>query len=91
MDVRYLQEGGQMAPEQAPAGGDPMQQLVSMAQQALQNNDPNMAMQVCQMIMDLASGGQAAPGGGQEPAPEEEAPAGEPVYRRGGRLVRRDY
>ena len=45
-------------------------------------------MQVCQMLLELAGGG--AQGGA--PGPEAAAPApaeGEPVYRRGGRLVRR--
>ena len=45
-------------------------------------------MQVCQMLLELVGGG--APG--VAPGPEAAAPApaeGEPVYRRGGRLVRR--
>jgi hypothetical protein len=44
-------------------------------------------MQVCQMLIQALGGGAA-----QEPAPQETAPApaeGEPVYRRGGRLIRR--
>ncbi|MEE0820880.1 hypothetical protein [Catenibacterium sp.] len=47
-----------------------------------------MAMQVCQMLIEALGGG----GSPQEAAPQEAAPApaeGEPVYRRGGRLVRR--
>lgn len=66
---------------------DPMQQLVEMAIQAVQSNDPNMAMQVCQYLVQLAQGGaeeQAAPAE-EEPTAEE----GEPVYARGGVLVGR--
>lgn len=65
----------------APAGGeDPMQQLLMACQQALQTQDCNLAMQVCQAFLQLA-------GGGQEAAPA--APEGQaPVYRKGGKLSR---
>lgn len=82
-----FQEGGEMPAEGAPVegapapekqGGDPMQMLLEGAAQALQNQDCNLAMQVCDALMQLAQGG-----GGEQPAPAEE-----PVYKRGGRLVR---
>ena len=89
---RKFQEGGAMpagAAPQGPEGGqDPMAMLMQGAEQALQAQDCEIAMQVCQMLLELAGGG-AAPA---EAAPAEAAPApaeGEPVYRRGGRLVRR--
>lgn len=89
---RKYQEGGAMpagAPAAAPQGGeDPMAMLMQGAEQAVQGQDCEIAMQVCQMLLELA-GAQAAPA---EAAPAEAAPApaeGEPVYRRGGRLVRR--
>jgi hypothetical protein len=73
----------------APQGGeDPMAMLLQGAQQAVQSQDCEVAMQVCQMLMELAGGGGAP----AEAAPAEAAPApaeGEPVYRRGGRLLRR--
>jgi hypothetical protein len=77
-----FQEGG-------PVGGgeDPMAQLMQGAQQAVQGQDCQIAMQVCQMLLQLGGGG-----GAPEQAPEEqggEPQQGEPVYRRGGRLVRR--
>lgn len=87
-----FQAGGPMpagAPAQAPQGGeDPTAMLLQAAQQAVQGQDCQMAMQVCQMVIEALGGG----GGPQEAAPQEAAPApaeGEPVYRRGGRLVRR--
>lgn len=89
---RKYQEGGPMPAPAAPAGPqggeDPMMILMQGAQQALQAQDCNVAMQVCQMLLELA-GGAGAPA---EAAPAEAAPApaeGEPVYRRGGRLLRR--
>ena len=88
--VNYFQAGGPMpAGAQAPQGGeDPTAMLLQGAQQAVQGQDCEMAMQVCQMLIEALGGG----GSPQEAAPQEAAPApaeGEPVYRRGGRLVRR--
>lgn len=102
-NVRKFQEGGAMAPEEAGApmpeeaaapeagapagGGDPMQmlmQLAQMAMQALQSQDANMAMQVCEGLVQFI---QMVQGGGEAGAAPEEQ--GEPVYRRGGTLVRR--
>ena len=89
-----FQEGGPMpaeaaapvpeaapAPEQAPEqGGDPLEQIVMAAAQAVQTQDAQLALQVCQALVQLA-------GGGGEPAPA--APEGQaPVYKKGGRLVR---
>lgn len=88
-NAKFLQEGGPM-PQGGPApeqGQDPMAMLMQGAQQALQAQDCEVAMQVCQMLLELAGGG--AP---QEAAPAEAAPVpaeGEPVYRRGGKLSRR--
>lgn len=83
-----FQAGGPM-PAGAPQGGeDPTAMLLQGAQQAVQGQDCEMAMQVCQMLIEALGGG----GSPQEAAPQEAAPApaeGEPVYRRGGRLVRR--
>lgn len=86
---RKFQMGGPM-PEGADAPAqqgteDPTAMLLDAAQQALQGQDCQMAMQVCQMLVE-ALGQQGGPQGG---APEEEAPQGQPVYRMGGRLLRR--
>ena len=83
--VPFMQEGGaieeqpvEQAPE-APAegGGDPTQELLMACQQALETQDCQLAMQVCQMLMQMAGGG----------APEVEQT--QPVYKRGGILVKR--
>lgn len=91
LGTRKFQEGGAMptgAPAQTPQGGeDPMAMLLQGAQQAVESQDCNIAMQVCQMFLEMAGGGSQA-----APAPQEAAPApaeGEPVYRRGGKLLRR--
>lgn len=91
MRIKYLQEGGPVeapveegAPmEGAPApeqgGEDPMMQILQVAQQALQEQNCEAAMAVCQALLQLAQGGGAP----------QEAPAEEPTYaRRGARLVR---
>ena len=80
MDIKFrkFQEGGEMAPQPAQAGGDPTEQLIQLAMQALQNQDCNAAMQVCDILVQML----------QQQAPQE-APQGEPVYRKGGILAKR--
>jgi hypothetical protein len=56
--------------------------MVQTAMQAVQNQDCEAAMAVCQQLLQLIQQGQ---GGG---APQE-APQGEPVYRKGGKLIGR--
>ena len=76
------------APAPAPQGGeDPTAMLMQGAQQAVQNQDCQIAIQVCQMVLEMLGGGGAP---AEEGGPEAGgAPQSEPVYRRGGRLVRR--
>ena len=75
--------GGMPAGEapMGPEGGqDPIVQLVEMAMQALQAQDPQMAMAVCDGLVQLvqgAGGGAPAPGG----APEEPV-----MMRKGGKM-----
>ena len=86
---RKFQDGGQMAqPEAAPMpaeapqqGGDPMQMLVEAAMAAVQNQDPNMAMEVCMMLLELVG---AVPG--QAPVGE---PVQSPIFRKGGKMKRK--
>jgi hypothetical protein len=67
-------EAGAMGAEGA-AGGDPIMELVQMAAEALQAQDPNMAMAVCEGLIALVQGGAPAPGG-EEPV----------MMRRGGKM-----
>lgn len=86
--IKFLQEGG-VTPEAAPAeevpaapeqGGDPMEQILQAAAQAVQTQDAQLALQVCQALVEMAGGGaQEAP-----TAPEGQAP----VYKKGGKLSR---
>lgn len=97
--VRKFQMGGDMAPaeeqepvegqapaEEAPAEqggqGDPLMQVAQLAAQALQSQDCNAAMQVCQIFLEMIQQAQGQQQGGG-------APQGEPVFRRGGVLVKR--
>ena len=69
------------APAAEPAGNqDPIQMLAEMAMQALQGQDCQMAMQVCEGFVALIQ--QAM--GGQPPVGQ--APEGEPVFKKGGKL-----
>lgn len=90
--VKKLQQGGPVGepipaeaapmPAEAPQqGGDPMQMLVEAAMAAVQNQDPNMAMEVCMMLLELAG---VAPG--QAPVGAEQ---GQPVFRKGGKMKRK--
>ena len=75
--------GGAPVDETAPNQGaeqDPIMVLAQMSAQAIQSQDCQMAMQVCQAFLEIV---QQMQGG----APEE--PQGEPVFRKGGTLVRR--
>ena len=90
---RKFQVGGEMpAPEEtAPAEGapveetapaeqggqDPLMQLAQVFAQGLQNQDCEMLAQGAQMFLELM---QSAQGGAEQ---------GQPVYRKGGVLVRR--
>ena len=91
--TRRYQIGGEMpAPEAAPVEsevapgpeggqGDPLMEVAQLAAQALQNQDCNTAMQVCQIFLQMVQQMQ------EQPEPE---PQGEPVFRKGGILVRRN-
>ena len=92
--TRKFQEGGAMPMdggmpmdegmpmEGAPQGGDPVEELVMVAQQALEAQDCEAAMAVCSVVAEL--GAQQGMGGAPAPAPEEPQFA-----KQGGRLIRR--
>lgn len=73
--VNKFQQGGEVAPQQ-PA--NPMEEILMIAQQALQTQNCEAAMAVCQALIEMVSG-----------APAEQAPAEEPTFaKRGAKLVR---
>jgi hypothetical protein len=86
-------EGG--APEQggAPQGGgqDPLMQIAQIFAQGLQNQDCQALAQGAQMFLQLlqeATGGQGGQGG-QPQGPVGQEPQGQPVFRKGGRIIGR--
>lgn len=83
MKIKKFQIGGQVAPEAAPApapeqgGQDQMiAQLEQMAMEIIQSVGPEGAAMLAEMIMTMLQ-----QGGG--------APQGQPVFRKGGKLVRK--
>ena len=102
--LRKFQDGGAMPPQGAPKdqgapqegapeegapqergqGQDPIMQIAQVAMQALQNKDCEAAMAVCEAFVKMIQ--QQGQGGAPE---QQEAPEGEPVYKSGGKLVRR--
>ena len=83
-DQAAMAQQGAPAEGGAPAeqGQDPMMQIVEAAAQAVQAKDPNMALQVCQALVQLV---QEAQGGGTEGG----QPQAQPTYqRKGGSLTR---
>lgn len=82
-ELLKFQEGG-VAPEatpveQAPAdagqGASPEEQILQAAAQAVQTQDAQLALQVCQALVEMAGGGAS-----------QATAQGEPVYRKGGTL-----
>lgn len=62
---------------------DPIMQLVQLAQQALQTGDGQLALQVCEGFLALVQAMASDAGSSQE------APQGEPIFKAGGKIVRR--
>lgn len=83
--ISKFQEGGMVDPNagMAPAPTeDPMLQLMEAATQAVQTGDCQIALGVAEALLSLTQGG--APDAAAAP-PMEEAP----VFRKGGKLVKR--
>jgi len=85
-----MAQGAPMGPEAAPApmegGEDAIMQIAQVAAQALQAQDCEAAMAVCEAFIQLIQQAGAPEGGA---APVEEAPQGEPVFKKGGRICKR--
>jgi hypothetical protein len=93
MKIREYQEGGNMpsapatgAPAGPEGGQDPIMQIADIFAQGLQSGDCNMLAQGAQMFIQLISQAmnQAGPQG-----PVDQAPEGEPVFKKGGKIVKR--
>ena len=92
MKVKKFQEGGNMpapaagAPVGPEGGQDPIMQIADIFAQGLQSGDCNMLAQGAQMFIQLVSQtmGQGAPQG-----PVDQVPEGEPVFKQGGKIVKR--
>lgn len=92
--ARFMQQGGAAPVPQDPAAGgapaegapmegaqagNPMEQILQVAAQAVQTGNCEAALAVCQAIMEAARGGMG-PG---------EAPQEEPTFARNGSKLRR--
>lgn len=92
MQIKKFQMGGEMpagapapgaAPvEAAPAGGDALMEIAQLFAQGLQTGDCNLLAQGAEAFLMLLQQASA-------PAPMEAAPQGQPVFKKGGKLVRR--
>ena len=81
--VNKFQAGGvaQPAPEAAPAA-DPIEEIVMMMQQGLQNQDCAMLAEACGAFLSLVSQASA-------PAPMGAENSEQPIFRRGGTISRK--
>lgn len=87
--ARFMQQGGAAPVPQDPAAGgapaegaqagNPMEQILQVAAQAVQTGNCEAALAVCQTLMSAAQGG-VGPG---------EAPQEEPTFARNGSKLRR--
>lgn len=88
--IKFMQEGGQ-APmpaqtTQAPeTTQDPIAQIAELFAQALQSGDCNMLAQGAEMFLQVVS--QAMGQGPQGPV--DQVPEGQPVFKKGGKLIKR--
>lgn len=90
MKIKKYQMGGEMpagapAPEtaSAPAGGnDPIMEIAQIFSQGLQTGDCNLLAQGAEAFLMLLQQASA-------PAPMEAAPQGQPVFKKGGKLIGR--
>ena len=83
--VTKLQEGGAMPADQggAPAeGGNPVEQALM---QYAQTRDPQLAVQICDMLLEMMGGAQGAPAPAMNKGGRmHHTPA--PIFKSGGKL-----
>ena len=82
--VKFMQQGGQapMPAEQAPQQQDPLMQIAQMFMQGLESGDCQLLAQGAQAFLGLLQQASAPP-------PVEQAPQGQPVFKKGGKLAKR--
>lgn len=86
MKVVKFQQGG-MAPAAAPEAApqqDPIMEIAQMFSQGLQSGDCQLLAQGAEMFLNLLQQAQAPAQG-----PVNQAPEGQPVFKKGGKVVRR--
>lgn len=88
MKIKKFQMGGEMTAGAAPveaapaAGGDPLMEIAQLFAQGLQTGDCNLLAQGAEAFLMLLQQASA-------PAPMEATPQGQPVFKKGGKLVGR--
>lgn len=85
MKIKKYQVGGNAPmPAEAPAqqGGDPLMQIAQIFMEGLQSGDCNLLAQGAEAFLGLL---QQAAG----PAPVDQAPQGQPVFKKGGKVCGR--
>lgn len=93
MKVKKFQEGGPVpagpvagAAPGPESGQDPIMQIADIFAQGLQSGDCQMLAQGAEMFIQLVS--QAMGQGGPQ-GPVDQAPEGEPVFKKGGKIIKR--
>ena len=88
MKIKKFQMGGEMTADAAPvvaaapAGRDPLMEIAQLFAQGLQTGDCNLLAQGAEAFLMLLQQASA-------PAPMEAAPQGQPVFKKGGKLIGR--
>lgn len=83
MKLKKFQMGGVVSDAAAPAPAqDPMAEIVNLFMMGLQNQDCQALAQGAEMFLALIQQANA-------PAPVDAAPEGQPIFRKGGRVVYR--
>lgn len=90
MQIKKFQMGGEMpitntaapAPSTETNGNDAIMQIAQLFAQGLQTGDCNLLAQGAEAFLMLLQQASA-------PAPMEAAPQGQPVFKKGGKLIRR--
>ena len=90
MQIKKFQMGGEMpitntaaqAPSTETNGNDVIMQIAQLFAQGLQSGDCNLLAQGAEAFLMLLQQASA-------PAPMEAAPEGQPVFKKGGKVVKR--